>query len=81
MSLSLFGQLHRIRFLWVITYGVGALISLTGALCVIVVGESVDRLLLHCGKTYRLWSFVFKTLGISWVLSRLVADFLFDWWN
>ena len=43
--------------------------------------EIVDHLLLHCKKAHRLWSFVFRTFGISWVLSRLVANFIFGWWN
>ena len=81
VSLSLFGQLHRIGFSRAITCRIGALISLTGASCVVLVGERVDHLLLHCGKTHQLWSFVFRTFGILWVLSRLVDDFLFDWWN
>ena len=32
-------------------------------------GETVDHLLLHCGKTYRLWCFVYRIFGISWVPS------------
>ena len=44
-------------------------------------GETVDHLLLHCGKAYRLWSLVFRSFGISWVLPRSVADTLFGWWN
>ena len=44
-------------------------------------GETVNHLLLHCGKVYRLWSFVFKTFGILWVPSCSVTDFLFGWWN
>ena len=44
-------------------------------------GETVHHLLLHCGKAHRLWSFVFRTFGISWVLTRLVANFLFGWSN
>ena len=43
--------------------------------------DTVDHLLLHCGKAHRLWSFVFRTFGILWVLSRSVADFLFGQWN
>ena len=43
--------------------------------------ETVDHLLLHYVKAYRLWSFVFNTFRISWVLSRSVTDFLFGWWN
>ena len=44
-------------------------------------GEMVDHLLLHCGKAYRLWSLVFRSFGISWVLPRSVADTLLGWWN
>ena len=44
-------------------------------------GETMDHLLLHCGKVYRLWSFVIRTFGISWFLSCSVVDFLFGWWN
>ena len=44
-------------------------------------GETMDHLLLHCRKAYQLWSFVFRTFGISWVPSWSVADFLFGWWN
>ena len=43
--------------------------------------ETVDYLLLHCGKVYRLWSLVFRSFGISWVLPRSVADTLFGLWN
>ena len=35
-------------------------------------GETVDHLLLHCGKAHRLWCFVFRIFGISWVPSRTV---------
>ncbi|XP_065620529.1 uncharacterized protein LOC136063704 [Quercus suber] len=44
-------------------------------------GETVNHLLLHCEKAYLLWSLVFRTFGISWVLPRSVADTLFGWWN
>ena len=44
-------------------------------------GETVDHLLLHCGKAYWLWSVVFRSFGISWVLPRSVADTFFGWWN
>ena len=44
-------------------------------------GETVDHLLLHCGKAYRLWCFVFRIFGISWVPSCKVSDFVFSWWN
>ena len=41
----------------------------------------MDHLLLHYGKPNRLWSLVFRSFGISWVLSRSVASTLFGWWN
>ena len=44
-------------------------------------GEIVDHLLLHCGKAYWLWSLVFRSFGIFWVLPRSVANTLFGWWN
>ena len=44
-------------------------------------GETVDHLLLHCEKVYQLWSLVFRSFGISWVLPRSVVDTLFGWWN
>ena len=53
---------------------------LTGALCVVVMG----RRWIICsstGKAYRLWSLVFRSFGISWVLPRTVADTLFGRWN
>ena len=40
VSLSLFGQSHGIGFSREITCGLGALISLTGASCVVVMGDS-----------------------------------------
>ena len=39
VSLSLFGQLHGIRFSWEITCSLGALTLLTSVLCVVVVGR------------------------------------------
>ena len=42
-------------------------------------GETVDHLLLYCGKAYWLWSLVFRSFGFSWVLPRSVADTLFGW--
>ena len=44
-------------------------------------GETVDHLLLHCEMAYQLWSFVFITFGLSWVIPRLIPDLLFGWWN
>ena len=44
-------------------------------------GETVDHLLLHCEKAFQLWSLVFRSFGISWVLPKSVADTLFGWRN
>ena len=44
-------------------------------------GESADHLLLHCSMAGVLWSFVFRSLGIEWVVSEQVVDFLFGWHN
>nr|XP_023874114.1 uncharacterized protein LOC111986661 [Quercus suber] len=44
-------------------------------------GETVNHLLLHCDKAYQLWSWVFKSFGINWVLPCSVADTLFGLWN
>ena len=55
MSLSLFGQPHRIGFSWEITCGLGDLTSLIGALCVVVVGKQwiiccyIVEKLISCG--------------------------------
>ena len=80
VSLSLFGQWHGIGFSREITCSLGALTSLIGVLCVVVVGR-VDHLLLHCGKTYWLWCFVYRTFGISWIPLCTMSDFLFGQWN
>ena len=39
-------------------------------------GETVDHLL-HCEMAYWLWSFVFITFGLSWVIARSILDLLF----
>ena len=44
-------------------------------------GEMVDYLLLHCEKAYRLWSFVFTSFGILWVIPRTIPYLFFGWWN
>ena len=42
----------------------------------VVAGESVVHLLLHCGEVSRLWSFAFRSFGVSWVLPKRVSDLL-----
>ena len=44
-------------------------------------GESVDRLFLHCGEVFRLWSFALRSFGVSWVLPKRVIDLLASWRN
>ena len=44
-------------------------------------GEMVDHLLLHCFMAAGLWSFVFHSFGIHWVLPGKVLDLLFEWRN
>ena len=39
-------------------------------------GETVDHLFLHYEMAYRLWSFVFITFGLSWVIPRSIPDLL-----
>jgi hypothetical protein len=43
--------------------------------------ESVDHLLLHCWVARQLWSFVFKCVGVEWVIPSQVPELLFGWWN
>ena len=43
--------------------------------------EKVDHLFLHCSVARKLWSFVFKFVGIDWVLPSQVSEVLFSWWN
>ena len=35
----------------------------------------VDHLLLHCSVVSELWNFVFRTLGIHWVLLKQLLSF------
>jgi hypothetical protein len=44
-------------------------------------GESVDHLLLHCPIAGGLWSWIFQTFGVHWVLPGTVTALLFSWWN
>ena len=44
-------------------------------------GESVDHLLLHCPTAGGLWSWIFQTFGVHWVLPGTVTALLFSWWN
>ena len=36
---------------------------------------------LYCQVARELWSFVFRCVGINWVLPFRVSDLLFSWWN
>ena len=43
--------------------------------------ESVDHLLLHCPAAGGLWSWIFQTFGVHWVLPGTVTALFFSWWN
>ena len=75
-----FGMLLGIASLRVITWDLRSLILWTSALCHRC-GEMVDHLLLHCEKAHQLWSFIFTSFGVSWVMPRTIPYLLFDWWN
>ena len=42
-------------------------------------GETVDHFLLLCEMAYWLWSFVFITFGLSWVIPISILGLLFGW--
>ena len=42
----------------------------------VVAGDSVVHLMLRCGKVSRLWSFAFRSVGVTWVLPKKVIDLL-----
>jgi hypothetical protein len=39
--------------------------------------ETIDHLLLHCGVAREGWYFIFRSFGVSWVLSERVVNLLF----
>jgi hypothetical protein len=43
--------------------------------------EMVDHLFLHCPRVAALWSYVFHSFGVQWVLPGRVLDLLFGWRN
>ena len=44
-------------------------------------GEIVDHLLLHSSVATEVWSFVFHSIGVEWVLLGSVMDYLYGWRN
>ena len=44
-------------------------------------GETVDHLLLHCPVSHVLWTFLFRSFHVSWVIPRSVKDLLLGWHN
>lgn len=44
-------------------------------------GESVDHLFLHCPMARSLWTFVFRSFDINWVLPKSVVDLMSGWWT
>ncbi|GJT99349.1 anaphase-promoting complex subunit 10 [Tanacetum coccineum] len=41
--------------------------------------ESVDHLLLHCPRSFDIWTSLFKRWSILWILPSSLADFTNDW--
>jgi hypothetical protein len=44
-------------------------------------GETIRHLLLHCPTAMELWSYVFRSFGILWVMPKDLSDLLFGWYN
>jgi hypothetical protein len=45
----------------------------------VIIGKSVDHLLLHCAYAKELWDLVFAMFGISWVMPARVRDLFACW--
>jgi hypothetical protein len=43
--------------------------------------EMVDHLLLHCEVASALWSAIFCSFGMSWVMPRWVSKLFASWWS
>ena len=41
--------------------------------------ESIDHILLHCGKTRTLWALFFSLFRVQWVLPATVKETLLSW--
>jgi hypothetical protein len=41
----------------------------------------VDHLLSYCSVANEVWSFVFRSFGVAWVLPGSVVELLFGWRN
>ena len=41
--------------------------------------DSIDHILLHCGKARILWQLVFSIFGVRWVLSKAIRETLLVW--
>ena len=41
--------------------------------------ESMDHILIHCGKTRELWTLLLSSFGVVWVFSGLVRNLLLKW--
>ena len=44
-------------------------------------GEFVNHLLIHCGVALQLWSFVFRSFGVAWVLLEMFDGCIWRDWN
>ncbi|RVW30775.1 hypothetical protein CK203_077176 [Vitis vinifera] len=41
--------------------------------------ESVDHILIHCGKTRELWRMLLSSFGVVWVFPASVKNLLLEW--
>ncbi|RVW56571.1 hypothetical protein CK203_086726 [Vitis vinifera] len=41
--------------------------------------ETVNHILIHCGKTRDLWNLLFSSFGVVWVLPESVRNLLLEW--
>ena len=41
--------------------------------------ESIEHILIHCSKVWELWTLLFASIGIDWVIPFLVRDLLLGW--
>ena len=41
--------------------------------------ETTNHILIHCGKTRNLWTWLFSSFGVVWVLPESVRNLLLEW--
>jgi hypothetical protein len=42
-------------------------------------GDSIDHLLLHCKTANAVWNNIFNSVGLVWVMPRMVVDLFACW--